>query len=339
MTTPPTGSGAWAFGECNGEDGGELNFRPQPQVQRPEAGFRDAMQWLVRVDNTARVTALQEGTAIAGENIPFSNIDQLVGAGVTVDSVDSYGIGFLMFNCQKEPFNDKRVRQAFHYAIDYDKLIKNQLGGNAETLTSYLPKDNPAYHEASTVYKYDPEKAKALLKEAGQENLEVKLLVIDNWIKDLSAQIQQDLQAVGMNVTLDVQAAPYPTMAASNDRRDPALRRVPGPRRRLLLRHERRRASGLVLRREHRLVPGARSCWAKAGDGKCQEFNEYLDQARKATDAKTRQEAYNKCFDIISEEVPLYPLFHKKVVTGYWPASSKASSPARPPACTSRTRS
>lgn len=67
------------------------------------------MQWLVRVDNTARVTALQEGTAIAGENIPFSNIDQLVGAGVTVDSVDSYGIGFLMFNCQKEPFNDKRV--------------------------------------------------------------------------------------------------------------------------------------------------------------------------------------------------------------------------------------
>ena len=105
------------------------------------------MQWLVRVDNTARVTALQEGTAIAGENIPFSNIDQLVGAGVTVDSVDSYGIGFLMFNCQKEPFNDKRVRQAFHYAIDYDKLIKNQLGGNAETLTSYLPKDNPAYHE------------------------------------------------------------------------------------------------------------------------------------------------------------------------------------------------
>ena len=195
--------------------------------------------------------------------------------------------------------------------------IKNQLGGNAETLTSYLPKDNPAYHEASTVYKHDPEKAKALLKEAGQENLEVKLLVIDNWIKDLSAQIQQDLQAVGMNVTLDVQAAPYPTMAASK--------------------------TDEILPFDVFLAPGdvscfgtnadvhlawfygentdwcqGRSCWAKAGDGKCQEFNEYLDQARKATDANTRQEAYNKCFDIISEEVPLYPLFHKKVVTGYW---------------------
>ena len=37
----------------------------------------------------------------------------------------------------------------------------------------------------------------------------------------------------------------------------------------------------------------------------------------RATDAKTRQEAYNKCFDIISEEVPLYPLFHKKVCLLY----------------------
>ena len=43
-----------------------------------------------------------------------------------------------------------------------------------------------------------------------------------------------------------------------------------------------------------------------------------FDEARRATDAGARQEAYNKCFDIIAEEVPLYPLFHKKVLTGYW---------------------
>ena len=317
MATPPIGSGAWAFGECNGEDGGELNFTPNANYNGAKPANADAMQWLVRVDNTARVTALQEGTAVAGENIPFANSDQLVNAGVTVDSVSSYGIGFLMFNCQKAPFNDKRVRQAFFYAIDYDKLISNQLGGQAETLTSYLPKDNPAYHEASTVYKYDPEKAKSLLKEAGQENLSFTLLVIDNWIKDLAAQIQQDLQAVGLTCTLDVQAAPYPALAAKED--------------------------NSVLDYDVFLAPGdvscfgtnadvhlawfygentdwcqGRTCWAKAGDGKCTEFNQHLDEARRATDAGARQEAYNKCFDIIAEEVPLYPLFHKKVLTGYW---------------------
>lgn len=51
------------------------------------------------------------------------------------------------------------------------------------------------------------------------------------------------------------------------------------------------------------------------------------------------QEAYNKCFDIIAEEVPLYPLFHKKVLTGYWADKIEGFEPARPPVCTSRTQS
>ena len=145
-----------------------LNFVPNPKYNGLKPASADAMQWLVRVDNTARVTALQEGTAIAGENILFSNIDQLVGAGVTVDSVDSYGIGFLMFNCQKEPFNDKRVRQAFHYAIDYDKLIKNQLGGNARDADLLPAEGQPGLPRGIHGHKHDPEKAKALLDEAGQ---------------------------------------------------------------------------------------------------------------------------------------------------------------------------
>ncbi|WP_165050279.1 MULTISPECIES: ABC transporter substrate-binding protein [unclassified Adlercreutzia] len=317
MKTPATGSGAWMWGKCDGEDGGALNFTPNPNYNGAAPAKADAMEWLVRVDNTARVTALQEGTAVAGENIPFDNVDQLVNAGVTVESVPSYGIGFLMFNTQKAPFNDKRVRQAFFYAIDYDKIISNQLGGTADKITSYLPESNPAYHKASTVYTYDPEKAKALLKEAGQESMKVTLLVIDNWIKSISNQIQQDLLAVGIDCTLDVQAAPYPTMA-------------PSP-------------TNEVLPFDVFLAPGdvscfgtnadvhlswfygqntdwaqGRSCWAKCGDGKCEEFNGYLMDARKATDEAARQDAWNKCFDLISEEVPLYPLFHKQVTTGWW---------------------
>ncbi|MDO4290060.1 MAG: ABC transporter substrate-binding protein [Eggerthellaceae bacterium] len=317
MTTPATGSGPWMWGECNGEDGGSLKFVPNPNYNGPKPAQADDMEWLVRVDNTARVTALQEGTAVAGENIPFANVDQLTGAGVTVENVDSYGIGFLMFNTQKAPFNDKRVRQAFFYAIDYDKLISNQLGGNAQPLTSYLPESNPAYHKASTVYSYDPEKAKALLAEAGQEGLSFKLLVIDNWIKDLSAQIQQDLQAIGLNCELEVNAAPYPTMVPSD--------------------------TDEILPFDVFLAPGdvscfgtnadvhlswfygentdwaqGRSCWAKCGDGKCAEFNEHLMAARQAADAATQQEEWNTCFDIIAEEVPLYPLFHKDVITGWW---------------------
>lgn len=32
----------------------------------------------------------------------------------------------------------------------------------------------------------------------------------------------------------------------------------------------------------------------------------------------TQQSAWNDCFDIIAEQVPLYPLFHRQMVTGYY---------------------
>lgn len=44
MPTPPIGSGAWAFGECNGEDGGELNFTPNANYNGAKPANADAMQ-------------------------------------------------------------------------------------------------------------------------------------------------------------------------------------------------------------------------------------------------------------------------------------------------------
>ena len=42
-----------------------------------------------------------------------------------------------------------------------------------------------------------------------------------------------------------------------------------------------------------------------------------MQQAREA-DSSKQQDLWNQCFDLLAEQVPLYPLFHKKVVTGYW---------------------
>ena len=47
------------------------------------------------------------------------------------------------------------------------------MAGHADVVTGFLPKSHENYHEASVVYTYDPEKAKALLAEAGVENLEL----------------------------------------------------------------------------------------------------------------------------------------------------------------------
>ena len=59
-----------------------------------------------------------------------------------------------------------------------------------------------------------------------------------------------------------------------------------------------------------------RSCWKKAGDGKFDELQTLMQQAREAT-GNEQQELWNKCFDLLAEEVPLYPLFHRELATGY----------------------
>ena len=60
-----------------------------------------------------------------------------------------------------------------------------------------------------------------------------------------------------------------------------------------------------------------RTCWSKAADGKWAELQELMQQAREA-DSSKQQDLWNQCFDLIAEQVPLYPLFHRTVSTGYW---------------------
>ena len=68
---------------------------------------------------------------------------------------------FLMFNCAKAPFDKKEVRQALHYALDKEAIIKTALLGNATAATSYFQEGHPNYQKATTVYGYDAEKAKS----------------------------------------------------------------------------------------------------------------------------------------------------------------------------------
>lgn len=71
------------------------------------------------------------------------------------------------FNTEWGPFKDKRVRQAFNYAIDEKTVVDKYLHGKAYTATGVLPPSMPGYNPELEGYGYDPEKAKELLKEAG----------------------------------------------------------------------------------------------------------------------------------------------------------------------------
>ncbi len=315
LQTMPIGSGPWMYDSINGDDGGSIDFVPNKYYDGDFKASADAMHWDILLDDTARTTALQEGSVQVMENVPDANVDQLTNSGATVDYVQGFNQAFLMFNTQKEPFDDYRVRQAFFYAIDVEKLISNALANHASPVTSFLPEDHANYHKASTVYTYDPDKAKKLLDEAGVSDLKFKLLTNNNWVSSLAASIKNDLDEVGLSCTIDEKTIDWAELAPSK--------------------------SDKVLPYDVMLTPGdptcfgndpdlllswwygdnvwteGRSCWQKAGDGKWEKLQKLLKKAREATDESDQQDAWNECFDLVAEQVPLYALFHRELATGY----------------------
>jgi peptide/nickel transport system substrate-binding protein len=74
----------------------------------------------------------------------------------------------LVMNASVGPLADKRVRQALNYAVDKDAIIKTLLGGIGEPINGPLTYAHEGYDPSlPTPYPYDPDKAKALLSEAG----------------------------------------------------------------------------------------------------------------------------------------------------------------------------
>src|SRR5262249_46591684 len=113
-----------------------------------------------------------------------------------------------VLNTSAKPWSDVRVRQAANYAIDREGMATNLLHGTAEPAAQVAPRANAAYDAANDIYKYDPEKAKALLKEAGFPNgftttVEYPTSGSGNMIPGpMNEALQKDLAKVGIKVKL-----------------------------------------------------------------------------------------------------------------------------------------
>jgi len=134
----------------------------------------DKVIWKTIPDPHAQIVALKAGEIdMIGitehhSSVPYVEVPGLRKAGIKVEET-SYGrYQVLEFNCQKEPFNDRKVRLALNLAIDREKMVKELFGGLPEpayTITAPWFKYGPS--NVKQKYGYDPEKAKQLLAEAG----------------------------------------------------------------------------------------------------------------------------------------------------------------------------
>ena len=134
----------------------------------------DVVEILSIDDNNARVNALISGQVDAISDVPFSSLAQLKGAGIPVVNEPSGQWVGIRMNTRVAPFDDARVRKAMRLLIDREKIVSNAYGGNAKIGNDLFGWFDPRYAQLPQ-RSYDPDKARALLEEAGHANLEITL--------------------------------------------------------------------------------------------------------------------------------------------------------------------
>ena len=76
-------------------------------------------------------------------------------------------VGYLAMNMDKAPFDDLRVRRAINHAVNKQALVDNFYQGLALAAKNPIPPTLWGYNDKITGYAFDPNKARALLAEAG----------------------------------------------------------------------------------------------------------------------------------------------------------------------------
>ncbi|MGH2560464.1 MAG: ABC transporter substrate-binding protein [Thermomicrobiales bacterium] len=213
-----------------------------------------------------------------------------------LDVVSTPGVGVFQTAIFTERFPDKRVRQAFMYAVDRQALLDAVLLGEGELVNSTVIGPEWATYDDLNPYPYDPEMAKQLLAEAGwdaERTVELTWSQGFQAVETAAPVFQQQMAEVGVKVELaPLETAAYVTKVV--DEPDFDLAWFGGG--------------------SYRLDPDVSSAyymcanWTPAGGNTTHYCNEELDalfvEGRGTPDVARRTEIYHQVATTLNEDVP-----------------------------------
>jgi oligopeptide transport system substrate-binding protein len=201
----PVGTGAFRLAEWT--LGQRLVFERNPDYWREGLPYLDQITFEVGQEPTVALLRLQRGEVdVPGDGIPPAQFLQVRNAPEYKDRIVEGGqlhTGYVAMNVKMEPFDDKRVRQAVNMAINKERIVRI-INGRAVPANQPLPPTMPGYDKDYKGYPYDPDRAKALLAEAGlPDGFETELFVNNTDPQPRIAQaIQQDLASIGVKASI-----------------------------------------------------------------------------------------------------------------------------------------
>jgi peptide/nickel transport system substrate-binding protein len=197
---------------------------------------------------------------------------------------------------------DVKVRRALAKAIDREELVAAVTDGTGKPATLFWPEGHPLHTAAlAKELAYDPEGAKKLLKEAGQENLKISMYALEAFQGgDIATVIKAQLAKVGVDLELHVTNNFVAEWLQANPSGSIGL--IPGT------------SSDPITR----LGAYTGESLANICDWDDPEFNEIYDGITKVSQTTDEAKALYKQVDTyLTEKVPNIPLFFTAVLAGY----------------------
>ncbi len=204
LSANPVGTGQFKFVEYR--PGEYVLMEANPDYWGKKAKLKRLRVRFIKETGT-RVASLETGEVMMINNVPPDKIPRLrANPNLKVILSPTNRVIFVSLQCDREPFNDKRVRQAMNYAIDKEAITKGIMGGMMQVATAPLSQGVFAAHPGLSPYKYDPERARKLLAQAGAIGVTLNFgaphgrYVLDRQVGEAIASY---LSAVGLNVKFE----------------------------------------------------------------------------------------------------------------------------------------
>jgi dipeptide transport system substrate-binding protein len=302
----PVGTGPFVFKSYKKDS--EIRFDANPQYFEGKPAL-DKLVFAITKEPTVRIQKLKRGECNLIAEPPPADLKALKSdTNIQVMEEAGLNVGYLAFNVEKPPFDKVEVRQAVNYALNKATYLDAIYLGNATLAKNPIPPTMWSYNDKIIDYKYDPAKAKELLKKAGLEKgFETTLW----WIpvsrpynpngKKMAEMMQADLVKVGIKANLvSYDWAAYQEKARRGEHQMILMGWIGD--------------NGDPDNFLYMLL----SCPAsKAGSNYARwcdkNFEKLIDQAKITSDQKKRTQLYGDAQKIFKEEAPWVTLAHAKV--------------------------
>ncbi|ATP41848.1 ABC transporter substrate-binding protein [Solibacillus sp. R5-41] len=298
----PVGTGPFKFTDWKRNDA--------ITIEKFDGYWQDGLPKLDKVifrsipDNSARLNALTAGEIDLADGVNPSDGKAVEGnAALQLIERPSMNIGYLGLTNTRAPFDNKLVRQAVNYAIDKQAIVDAFFEGRAEVAVNPMPSSISGYNDAISAYPYDPEKAKALLKEAGYDGKEIELWAMPvprPYMPDgakVAEVIQKNLEDVGIpSKIVTFEWATYLDKAKDGEA-DAFMLGWTG---------DNGDADNFIYTLLDKDNIGSNNYAYYSND----EVHDLLIKAQSETDENVRNDLYKKAQEIIHEDAPWVPLAH-----------------------------